>query len=227
MSLRAALKSRDLSALPSRREEGWRWTDLRGLIRTLPEPATAAPPVVVAPQLGIFVRLWRALFGKILPYTILFLFVLGLSDIVLFSVLEMPLRGDRLLLVCGGILFVLACQFLGTLFALILRPTATAISIGALFAAPAFGFMGIGFPRLGMNFFAYHWGQLLPGTWYLMVRVDQTVRGTPVDLSLQPLLSLLALMLILLLLVFLRLTVLGSRTDRMHASRRLRREGGT
>jgi ABC-2 type transport system permease protein len=171
--------------------------------------------------------LWRALFGKILPYTILFLFVLGLSDIVLFSVLEMPLRGDRLLLVCGGILFVLACQFLGTLFALILRPTATAISIGALFAAPAFGFMGIGFPRLGMNFFAYHWGQLLPGTWYLMVRVDQTVRGTPVDLSLQPLLSLLALMLILLLLVFLRLTVLGLRTDRMHATRRLRREGGT
>ncbi len=42
MSLRAALRTGDLSALPSRREEGWRWTDLRGLIRALPEPATAA-----------------------------------------------------------------------------------------------------------------------------------------------------------------------------------------
>jgi ABC-2 type transport system permease protein len=43
-----------------------------------------------------------------------------------------------------------------------------------------------------MNAFAYDWGSLLPGTWYLMARVDQTVRGTPVDLSWKPLLVLLA-----------------------------------
>ncbi|AYG59671.1 ABC transporter permease [Rhizobium jaguaris] len=163
--------------------------------------------------------LWPALFGKILPYTVLFLFVLGLSDIVLFAVLEAPLRGDRLLLVCGAILFVLACQLIGTLLALILRPTASAISIGALFAAPAFGFMGIGFPRLGMNVFAYYWGQLLPGTWYLMVRVDQTVRGTPFDLSLRPLASLLALTIALAIFVFLRLEKIRARTDRENANR--------
>ena len=52
--------------------------------------------------------------------------------------------------------------------------------------------MGIGFPRLGMNAFAYGWGGLLPGTWYLTARIDQTVRGTPVDLSSKPLLVLLA-----------------------------------
>ena len=52
--------------------------------------------------------------------------------------------------------------------------------------------MGIGFPRLGMGAFAYDWGELLPGTWYLIARVDQTVRGTPVDLSWKPLLVLLA-----------------------------------
>jgi len=52
--------------------------------------------------------------------------------------------------------------------------------------------MGIGFPRLGMNAFAYAWGQLLPGMWYLTARIDQTVRGTPVDLSWKPLLILAA-----------------------------------
>jgi ABC-2 type transport system permease protein len=61
-----------------------------------------------------------------------------------------------------------------------------------LLTAPAFGFMGIGFPRLGMNAFSYGYGALLPGTWYLTARVDQTVRGTPLDLSWKPVLILLA-----------------------------------
>ncbi|MFN3523033.1 MAG: Fe-S cluster assembly protein SufD [Phenylobacterium sp.] len=41
MSLAAALRERDVARLPSRRDEDWRWTDLRGLIRTLPPPAPA------------------------------------------------------------------------------------------------------------------------------------------------------------------------------------------
>jgi ABC-type multidrug transport system ATPase subunit len=33
---RTALKTGDLTELPSRRDEDWRWTDLRGLLRPLP-----------------------------------------------------------------------------------------------------------------------------------------------------------------------------------------------
>jgi Fe-S cluster assembly protein SufD len=36
MSLARAIETGDLSELPSRRDEDWRWTDLRGLIRELP-----------------------------------------------------------------------------------------------------------------------------------------------------------------------------------------------
>jgi Fe-S cluster assembly protein SufD len=39
MSLARALETGDLSELPSRRDEDWRWTDLRGLLRTLPPAA--------------------------------------------------------------------------------------------------------------------------------------------------------------------------------------------
>jgi ABC-2 type transport system permease protein len=52
--------------------------------------------------------------------------------------------------------------------------------------------MGIGFPRLGMGGFARGYGALLPGTWYLTARIDQTVRGTPSDLSWPPVLILAA-----------------------------------
>jgi len=39
MSLAEALATGDLSRLPSRRDEDWRWSDLRGLIRVAPPPS--------------------------------------------------------------------------------------------------------------------------------------------------------------------------------------------
>ena len=39
MSLSAAIRDRDVAELPGRRDEAWRWTDLRGLIRILPPPS--------------------------------------------------------------------------------------------------------------------------------------------------------------------------------------------
>ena len=39
MSLARAIETGDLAELPSRRDEDWRWTDLRGLIRQAPAPS--------------------------------------------------------------------------------------------------------------------------------------------------------------------------------------------
>ncbi len=134
--------------------------------------------------------LWPAMFGKILPYTLIHIALLMSMDIVLFGFFGLPLRGSMTALGLVGVLFILSCQFIGLLLALLLRPAASAVSIGTLVTAPAFGFMGIGFPRLGMGAFAYGWGAILPGTWYLDARIDQTVRGTPLDLSARPILIL-------------------------------------
>jgi ABC-2 type transport system permease protein len=158
--------------------------------------------------------LWPAMAGKVLPYTIVFLMVLGLSDTVLFGILELPLNGRGWLLGIAGLLFVLSCQFLGVLLALLLKPTASAVSIGTLLTSPAFGFMGIGFPRLGMNAFAYGFGAILPGTWYLTARIDQTIRGTPLDLSWKPILVLLAFVV-----GFAGLVALRLENMRAHAAR--------
>ena len=42
MSLATAIRTGDLTELPSRRDEAWRWTDLRGLLRVLPPKSVAA-----------------------------------------------------------------------------------------------------------------------------------------------------------------------------------------
>ena len=39
MSVSTAIRARDASALPSKRDADWRWTDLRGLIRQVPAPS--------------------------------------------------------------------------------------------------------------------------------------------------------------------------------------------
>ncbi|HEX5380311.1 MAG TPA: Fe-S cluster assembly protein SufD [Phenylobacterium sp.] len=41
MSLTTALETGDVTKLPGKRDEDWRWTDLRGLLRVLPPPSAA------------------------------------------------------------------------------------------------------------------------------------------------------------------------------------------
>jgi ABC-2 type transport system permease protein len=158
--------------------------------------------------------LWPALIGKLLPYTFLYLALLLVTDAVLFRFFDLPLRGNGPLLLCAGILFILACQLIGVLLALLLKPMASAVSIGTLLTAPAFGYMGVSFPRHGMNAFAYGWGELLPGTWYLMVRIDQTIRGTPAALSSKSVFVLLTFVVGLAGLVALLLDANRARVDR-------------
>ncbi len=54
MSVAAAIRTRDVGELPSRRDEDWRWTDLRGLIRVLPAPSESFAGTLAA---GPFDRL--------------------------------------------------------------------------------------------------------------------------------------------------------------------------
>jgi Fe-S cluster assembly protein SufD len=47
VSVGAAIAARDPAALPGKRDEDWRWTDLRGLIRQVPEPSVPVDPRAV------------------------------------------------------------------------------------------------------------------------------------------------------------------------------------
>jgi len=49
LSVAAAIRARDAAALPGKRDEDWRWTDLRGLIREVPPPSGNAGEVGAGP----------------------------------------------------------------------------------------------------------------------------------------------------------------------------------
>jgi len=52
MSVARAIETGDVTLLPSRRQEDWRWTDLRGLIRVAPAPSPAYEGVLGAGPFG-------------------------------------------------------------------------------------------------------------------------------------------------------------------------------
>jgi ABC-2 type transport system permease protein len=65
-----------------------------------------------------------------------------------------------------------------------------------------------------MSAFSLGFGSFLPGTWYLTARIDQTIRGTPLDLSWRPILVLLAFVVGLAGLVALRLERIRANATR-------------
>ena len=146
-----------------------------------------------------------AMLGKILPYTLIFLLILGLSDIALYGWLGVPLRGSLVLMAAGAVLFILSVQLIGALAFVITRDMGRAASIIAVITAPAFGFMGLGFPREAMSQLAQSWGAVIPGTWYVQLRIDQSLRATPLDISLWSVVWLGCIVLVLGVLVLIRL----------------------
>jgi len=47
LSIAAAIRARDVAELPGKRDEDWRWTDLRGLIRQAPPPSGPVDAAVI------------------------------------------------------------------------------------------------------------------------------------------------------------------------------------
>ncbi len=68
MSLAAALRSRDLDQLPSRRDEAWRWTGLRELIRALPPPSPEAEVAPGGPWAEVACDEHRVVNGRCEPF---------------------------------------------------------------------------------------------------------------------------------------------------------------
>ncbi len=135
---------------------------------------------------------WRALVGKLVPYTVHFL-VLGLfMNSLLFRYLGVPERGSILLIGIGTVLFILAYQAMGIALVAFSANLRLATSLVAFYSGAAFAFTGVTFPTMAMPATAKVWGELLPLTHYLRLLIQQAIRGAPYEASVPALLALLA-----------------------------------
>src|ERR1700755_729204 len=129
--------------------------------------------------------------------------VVGLG--IIHGIFEIPFRGDPVVVAAAACLLIIAYLSLGALLQLLVRNLAFGLSLTAIICSPAFGFAGVGFPVLAMNFFARAWGTMLPLRWYIQILFDQAARGVPKGYSAEPFMMLGALAVVYFGLAWLRL----------------------
>jgi len=131
--------------------------------------------------------------GKVLPYTVWFLFV---GIIMLFSMYvwqDFPFFGSKITVLVGLILLILANQSFALFFVAISNSFRGALTIGSGFAAVSLSFSGITFPIFGMPKILQWFSQLFPFTHFFELLLDQSQRGFPLFYSFKAILILVIL----------------------------------
>jgi ABC-2 type transport system permease protein len=153
-----------------------------------------------------------ALAGKLAPLFGIFFMIMLSVPLFLEGLLGISFKGDVPMIVAAASLLIIAYLAVGALIQLLLRDLATGLGLTGLIVSPAFGFVGVGFPMLGMNGFAQVWGSLLPLRWYMAVLLGQAARGLPLANSAGPFAALATLAVIYSLFAMLRLRSIARRT---------------
>jgi len=121
------------------------------------------------------------LIGLLLPYTIAFMIIGIIYLFYIYSRWEF--QGSMSLLIFGMFLTVVAYQFIALLFFVTGFDYARSLSLGAVYTAPAFAFLGVTFPIYNMNGFALFWRDLLPVTHYMQLQISQANYGANIFLE--------------------------------------------
>ena len=125
------------------------------------------------------------LLGLMLPYTIAFM-LLGVGYLFyMYSI--WAFQGSFIVLVFGMFLTVVAYQVIALLLFVIGFDYARSLSLGAVYTAPAFAFLGITFPVYNMNGFALFWRDILPISHYMQLQLSQANYAANVFLELDKL----------------------------------------
>jgi ABC-2 type transport system permease protein len=153
-----------------------------------------------------------ALTGKLMPLFGIFFVMMLVVPLILEGLFKISFKGDVAMMIAAGSLLIVGYLALGALIQLLVRDLTTGLSLTGLFVSPAFGYLGVGFPILGMNAFAQVWGAILPLRWYIEVLFGQAARGLPVQESAHAFAALALLAGLYTLLAFLRLRSLRDWT---------------
>ena len=121
------------------------------------------------------------LIGLLLPYTISYMLLGIIYLLYLYSSWEF--QGSFTLLVFGMFLTVVAYQAIALLLFVAGFDYARSLSLGAVYTAPAFAFLGVTFPIYNMNGFALFWRDLLPVSHYMQLQISQANYGANIFLE--------------------------------------------
>lgn len=135
--------------------------------------------------------------GKLLPYTFIYSLMGSLFLFYIYGTLGWTFEGSFAVTIFGMFLTVVAYQVIALLFFVTGFDYARTLSLGAVYTAPAFAFLGVTFPIYNMNAFALFWRDMLPISHYVELQISQANYGADVFLEINKLLILASFCLLL------------------------------
>lgn len=120
--------------------------------------------------------IFRLLVNKLLPYILAFLGALCIFDLGLIVFFDIPFNGSVTLELFSSLIFIISAALFAVVITIWIPSRAFNYGVISVSSSPAFGFMGLFFPRISMDAAAHTWSSMLPLTWYMEARLDQTLR---------------------------------------------------
>jgi len=132
-------------------------------------------------------RVWKAVLGKMIPYTVIFTALSMVMIIVVFAFLGVPLKGKMVVILAATICFVIDYEVISLFIVSMTANLRLSLNFAAFYGSTAFAFVGITFPTIGLPLVAKTWAAIIPLSYYLKVLTDQGIRGTPAVYAFSPL----------------------------------------
>jgi ABC-2 type transport system permease protein len=132
--------------------------------------------------------LFSSILGKLLPYTVIYLLFGILYLFYIYGTLGWVFQGSITFTIFGMFITVVAYQAMSLLLFVTGFDYARSLSLGALYTAPAFAFLGVTFPVYNMNGFAEFWRDILPVSHYMQLQISQANYGANIFLDFEKLL---------------------------------------
>ena len=128
--------------------------------------------------------------GKLLPYTFIFTLMGAFLLLYFYGTLGWVFEGSFVVTIFGMFLTVVAYQVVALFLFVTGFDYARSLSLGAVYTAPAFAFLGVTFPTSNMNDLALFWRDLLPISHYIELQISQANYGANIFLEIDKLLIL-------------------------------------
>lgn len=136
-------------------------------------------------------NIFTALFGKMAPYTLIYMLQMLIINIILVFVMGIQIKGSLPVVLLSELVLVVTYQLLAILFLSLTGNLRFSLSLGSAYTMMALTFSGLTFPTMGMPLIARLFSWIFPYTFWLKIFLSQTLRGEPILQTVIPFLVLL------------------------------------
>lgn len=128
-------------------------------------------------------RMSVALFGKLIPQFVIWVVASMFMLSLLYGYRHFPMNGSMWSMVAATLLFVVASQAMGVLFASIVPNPRLSMTLAALTGILSFSFVGFSFPVQSMYGAIAIFSYLMPVRYYFLIYINEALNGVPLYYS--------------------------------------------